>query len=53
LRSAALDEVGRWPGRADNAGLAAADTDFAITTSCTGVLIPALCAHRIPGRRFR
>jgi predicted naringenin-chalcone synthase len=31
-----------------NAGLAATDIDFVITTSCTGFMIPALCAHLIP-----
>jgi len=31
-----------------NAGLQAGDIDFVITTSCTGFMIPALCAHLIP-----
>ena len=30
------------------AGLVPADIDFVITTSCTGFMIPSLCAHLIP-----
>ena len=32
----------------ENAGLRPGDIDFVITTSCTGFMIPALCAHLIP-----
>ncbi|HEY1100566.1 MAG TPA: 3-oxoacyl-[acyl-carrier-protein] synthase III C-terminal domain-containing protein, partial [Myxococcota bacterium] len=32
----------------DNAGLKATDIDLVITTSCTGFMIPSLCAHLIP-----
>jgi 1,3,6,8-tetrahydroxynaphthalene synthase len=36
----------------DNAGLAAKDIDLIITTSCTGFMIPSLCAHLIPAMGF-
>ncbi len=43
-------ELGERAARAalDNAGVAAADIDLIITTSCTGFMIPSLCAHLIP-----
>ena len=36
----------------DNAGLAAKDVDFIITTSCTGIMIPSLDAHLITKMGF-
>ena len=36
----------------DNAGLKATDIDLLITTSCTGFMIPSLCAHLIPAMGF-
>lgn len=32
----------------ENAGLSPKDIDLVITTSCTGFMIPSLCAHLIP-----
>ena len=37
----------------DNAGLKAEDIDLIITTSCTGFMIPSLCAHLIPAMGFK
>lgn len=36
-----------------NAGVVAADVDLIITTSCTGFMIPSLCAHLIPAMGFK
>lgn len=36
-----------------NAGVVAADIDLIITTSCTGFMIPSLCAHLIPAMGFK
>jgi predicted naringenin-chalcone synthase len=36
----------------DNAGLQPKDIDLIITTSCTGFMIPSLCAHLIPAMGF-
>ena len=36
-----------------NAGVEAADVDLIITTSCTGFMIPSLCAHLIPKMGFK
>ena len=36
-----------------NAGVEAADIDLIITTSCTGFMIPSLCAHLIPKLGFK
>ena len=36
-----------------NAGVDAADVDLIITTSCTGFMIPSLCAHLIPKMGFK
>ena len=36
-----------------NAGLQPQDIDYIITTSCTGFMIPSLCAHLIPAMGFR
>lgn len=36
-----------------NAGVEANDVDLIITTSCTGFMIPSLCAHLIPKMGFK
>jgi 1,3,6,8-tetrahydroxynaphthalene synthase len=36
----------------DNAGVTPKDIDLIITTSCTGIMIPSLCAHLIPTMGF-
>ncbi|MDP2345893.1 MAG: 3-oxoacyl-[acyl-carrier-protein] synthase III C-terminal domain-containing protein [Deltaproteobacteria bacterium] len=36
-----------------NAGVVAPDVDLIITTSCTGFMIPSLCAHLIPKMGFK
>ncbi len=36
-----------------NAGVEAKDIDLIITTSCTGFMIPSLCAHLIPTMGFK
>ena len=40
-------------GALENAGLQAQDIDLLITTSCTGFMIPSVCAHLIPEMGFR
>jgi 1,3,6,8-tetrahydroxynaphthalene synthase len=35
------------------AGLSALEIDLIITTSCTGIMIPSLCAHLLPEMGFR
>jgi 1,3,6,8-tetrahydroxynaphthalene synthase len=37
----------------ERAGLEARDIDVIITTSCTGFMIPSVCAHLIPALGFR
>lgn len=36
-----------------NAGIDAKDVDLIITTSCTGLMIPSVCAHLVPTLGFR
>jgi 1,3,6,8-tetrahydroxynaphthalene synthase len=47
---AASKELGEKAARQalENAGLTAQEIDLVITTSCTGFMIPSLCAHLIP-----
>lgn len=40
-------------GALENAGLEPKDIDLLITTSCTGFMIPSMCAHLIPKMGFR
>jgi len=40
-------------GALDHAGLEPEDIDLVITTSCTGIMIPSVCAHLIPALGFR
>lgn len=40
-------------GALENAGVEASDIDLIITTSCTGFMIPSVCAHLIPELGFR
>jgi 1,3,6,8-tetrahydroxynaphthalene synthase len=37
----------------ENAGLTPKDIDLIITTSCTGIMIPSVCAHMIPTMGFK
>jgi 1,3,6,8-tetrahydroxynaphthalene synthase len=50
----ASKELGEKAARAalDHAGVVPADIDLIITTSCTGFMIPSLCAHLVPAMGF-
>jgi 1,3,6,8-tetrahydroxynaphthalene synthase len=50
----ASKELGERAARAalDHAGLQPKDIDLIITTSCTGFMIPSLCAHLVPEMGF-